>query len=74
MLQEDRPRPGERGPPAHALEEGQPQAVLELAHVEADGGLAQVERVRGPGEAPEAGDLVQRAQVGGADGHCYEYL
>src|SRR5207245_1107459 len=46
VLQEDRPRPGERGPPAHALEEGQPQAVLELAHVEADGGLAQVERVR----------------------------
>ena len=71
-LEEQRPRLGRLGALAQALEQRQAQGLLELADVQAHGGLAQAERLGRPREALEAGDLVECAQVHRIDGHAYQ--
>ena len=48
---------------AHALEQREAERLLEVAHLHADGGLGEVERLRRAREGAVARDGLQRAQV-----------
>ena len=54
---------------AHTLEQPCAQLLFEPAHVMADGGLTQVQRLRGARERPVAGDCRESAQMERRDAH-----
>ena len=54
---------------AHALEQGQPEALLHLADLHAHRGLGEVELGGGAGEAPVARHRLECAQLGEGDVH-----
>jgi hypothetical protein len=69
VSQEELARFGRVGPLAHALEQRQPQLLLELTHLHADGRLREPELARRPGEIPVARHGGKRLQVRQLDVH-----
>jgi hypothetical protein len=71
-LEEERPRPESSPRACPRARAGAGKGLFELAHVQADRGLAQVKELGSPREALEPRDLMQGAQVDGIDGHNYQ--
>src|SRR6266851_926469 len=69
VLQQHRPRRGGEGALAHPLEQRGAAAGLELTHVQAHRGLAQVQALRRAREAPMACNLSESPHVGGIEVH-----
>jgi len=63
VLQQERAGRGGEGTLAHALEQGGAAPGLQLAHVQAHRGLAQVQALGGAGEAAVPGDLAEGPHV-----------
>jgi len=70
--QEELARPGRVRALADALEQRQPELLLELADLHADGRLRERELARRPGEAPVARDRRERLEVRKLDVHAGE--
>jgi len=69
VLEEQRPRLGRRRAPAATDQERDAHRALEVSHVVADRGLAQVERLARAREAARAGDRLQGTYVHRVDVH-----
>ncbi|PYN45599.1 MAG: hypothetical protein DME00_21820 [Candidatus Rokuibacteriota bacterium] len=69
VRQEELARLGRVGPLADTLEQRQPQLLLELSHLHADGRLRESKLARRAGEIPVARDRGERLQVRELDVH-----
>src|SRR5262249_2144313 len=67
MLEEHRARLGRRGATAASDQERDSDHALEVPHVVADRGLAQVQALARPREAARAGDRLERPHVHGVE-------